>query len=119
MNSKGTDGIINEDAQDILAHIEGVTRDSEFAKTLDDEVKRVKSNENWRAEYVKQNVNDVLKFRQGREEGRLEGLEEGRLEEKVAIVKNLLNTTSLTFEEISKATKLTILEIEEIKSKIQ
>ena len=29
---------------------------------------------------MKQNVNDVLKFRQGREEGKLEGLEQGREE---------------------------------------
>jgi len=72
LNSKGITGDINEDAQDVLAHIEGVIGESEFAKTLDNEVKRVKSNENWRAEYVKQNVNDVLKFRQGREEGAYE-----------------------------------------------
>ena len=62
LNSKGTVGQINEDAQDILAHIEGTTGNSKFAKILGEEIKKVKSNKNWRAEYVKQNVNDVLKF---------------------------------------------------------
>ena len=106
LNSKGITGDINEDTQDVLAHIEGVIGESEFAKTLDNEVKRVKSNKNWRAEYVKQNVNDVLKFRQGAHEKAVE------------VARNMLKTTSLPLEQISDITKLPIIEIEELKSEI-
>jgi len=47
LNSKGTAGDINDDAQDVLAHTECVMGDSDFAKTLENEVKRVKSNKDW------------------------------------------------------------------------
>ena len=69
LNSKGTIGEISEDARSFLAYIEGHTSDNDFVKKLEKEVKRVKSNKKWRAEYVKQSVHDTLNIRKGREQG--------------------------------------------------
>ena len=60
---------------------------------------------------MKQNVNDVLKFR--------EGLEQGAYQNSIEIAKSLLSTTSLSVRQISDITKLPIIEIEELKSEIQ
>jgi len=58
---------------------------------------------------MKQNVNDVLKFRQRREEG--------AYEKAVEVAKNLLNMSSLSVRQISETTKLSVFEIEEIRVK--
>ena len=55
-------------------------------------------------------MNDVLKFRQGREEG--------AHEKAIDVVRNMLKKTSLTLEQISEITKLPIFEIEELKNEI-
>ena len=60
---------------------------------------------------MKQNVNDVLKFR--------EGLEQGAYQNSIEVAKSLLSTTSLSVRQISETTKLSVFEIEKIKNEIQ
>ena len=66
---------------------------------------------------MKQNVNDVLKFRQGREEGRLEGrlegLEEGAYEKAVEVARSMLKD-NLPLEMIAKHAKLDMSELIEM-----
>lgn len=51
-----------------------------------------------------------------RREGRVEGKAEGRVEEKLATAKRLLSM-GLTIQDIAKATKLSVEQIEEIMTK--
>lgn len=53
---------------------------------------------------------------EGRAEGRVEGKAEGRVEEKLATAKRLLSM-GLTIQDIAKATKLSVEQIEEIMTK--
>ena len=65
-------------------------------------------------------LRDQDKIDHGFEQGHEQGLMEGQLYEKaIDVARNMLETTSLTLEQISEITKLPIIEIEEIKSKIQ
>ena len=102
LNSKGTKGSISDEAKGFLRFIEGQSSDSPLGKLLEAEVARVKSNEKWRVEYVKQYVHDTLNFRNGKEEGKLE-----------IVKKGLENNVPL--ETISVMTGFAISELEEMK----
>lgn len=52
LNTQGTVDDVSEDMKDLLSFIGGSKPCSELAKSLDEEVQKVKSNEDWRRDYM-------------------------------------------------------------------
>ena len=88
-----------------MDYVEGRASDnSAFVKQLEAEVALVnKSNEKWRAEYVKQYVHDRIKFKEGKKERDLE------------IAKSML-ADDFALSTISKHTNLTVEDVEKLKA---
>ena len=96
LNSKGHLGDVSDDLKKFLDCVNGVYKSDEFSATIKKEVERIKSSEEWRAEYMNLHLHDMdIKYysrqegleegiqkgrREGLQEGRQEGLEEGKRE---------------------------------------
>ena len=124
LNSKGTIGKISEDARSFLSYLEGQKSNNQFVKLLEKEVSKVKSNKKWRAEYVKQNVHDMLNIRkgielgieQGIERGIERGIEQGAYEKAVEVAKKLLSS-DVSKEIIAEVSGLPLEAIESLEAK--
>ena len=69
-------------------------------------------------EYIQDFSREELLYESRLETAKEEGIEEGRIEEKYSIAKEMLKNTNLSLEEISKCTGLTAEELTKIKSEI-
>lgn len=76
-NVKGKKGNISEQTKAILEYIDKSSANDNLTKKLEKEVEKVRKNERWRREYMKTLLHDE----EVRQEGRSEGLREGRQEE--------------------------------------
>ena len=109
LNTKGTIGDISEDTKAFLDYIEGQTSDNPFIEELEEEVMRVKSNGEWRRQYMRAYLRDRANWKLAKDEG--------KDEKAIEVAKNLIEM-NLTIEQIVQATGLSIQEIEKLKEKI-
>jgi len=72
LNTKGTIGNISEDTKAFLNYIEGQMSNNPFIMELEAEVVRVKSNREWRRQYVREYLRDRANWKLANEEGRVE-----------------------------------------------
>ena len=86
LNSKGSENAADPDIAAFLRYVDGKAPEGEFARSVDQEVQRVKGLEKVRREYMI--LSDEIRRRQ--EEARIEGRTEGRTEGQYAIVKRML-----------------------------
>lgn len=56
LNAKGTVDDVNNEIKGLLDYIDGAAPRSNLAKSLDEEVKNVKSNEDWRRDFMMMNL---------------------------------------------------------------
>lgn len=75
LNAAGSTDNISEELREFLLYISTGKVEGELSKALDDEVFKAKNKEDWRAEYMTLLMRDREKFN----EGRAEGLAEGKL----------------------------------------
>ena len=75
LNAAGSTDNISEELREFLLYISTGKVEGELSKALDDEVLKAKNKEDWRAEYMTLLMRDREKFN----EGRAEGLAEGKL----------------------------------------
>ncbi|MFI3173036.1 MAG: Rpn family recombination-promoting nuclease/putative transposase [Eubacteriales bacterium] len=77
LNATGFMGEANEDIRAFLEYVSGQESDNEFVQMLKQEANTVKNNQNWRREFMMQQMRDQLKIEEGRERGIERGREEG------------------------------------------
>lgn len=73
LNTKGTKGKVSEDLKIFLNCINGVYNSDDFSATIKKEVEKVKSSEEWRAEYMTLYLHEQDIKRESRKEGEVVG----------------------------------------------
>lgn len=96
LNTQGTQDDVSPELKAFLNFVAGEKSEDPFVQQLDEEIRHIKSNEEWRREYMTiQELNQEMRD-EGIEIGRKEGLEkgrkEGRTEERTAMIRNVLYT---------------------------
>ncbi len=94
VNTKGSVGEISEELKEILTYLDCEEVTGQYSRKLDDAVNAVKRNEERRLEYMR------LTFRDN------EMIAKGREEEKVASIKNLMDSLKLTAQQAMDALKI-------------
>jgi len=79
-NTTGINGKISKDARNILEFIHGNASKDDFTKRLEQEVRKIKENKEWKVEYMTMLMREREKYREGKLEGRLEGKAAGIIE---------------------------------------
>ncbi|MFI3171516.1 MAG: hypothetical protein R3Y58_03960, partial [Eubacteriales bacterium] len=69
LNATGFMGEANEDIRAFLEYVSGQESDNEFVQMLKQEANTVKNNQNWRREFMMQQMRDQLKIEEGIERG--------------------------------------------------
>ena len=110
LNPYGKDQKISQELKDFLEYLVTHKCNSAFTKWLDEEVKSIMKNEEWRLEYMTLNMRDRENIEAGRKEGRREGRDE-------TIRIMLLNNK--TPEEIADFTSIPIEVVKEVECSIK
>ena len=106
-NTKAYDKANDAEIQAFLRYINGEYSENPFVKSLDDRVKQVKENREWRAEYMSL----LLRMQEIREEGIEQGIEQGEKMKAIAVAKNMI-AADMKVDFISNMTGLTKDEVE-------
>lgn len=85
-NTKGNKEDVNLETQKLLEYLDGKTVGNELTRKLDEAVEEIRRNEKWRLEYMKER----FIFMEAREDGRRDGLEEGRKESELNMAKMMV-----------------------------
>jgi len=112
LNSKGTIDDVEPDIKAFLQYVEGILTENPFAQEIAAEVAHVKSNNEWRREFMTLEMELKMRELKGREEGIEEGIEKGRLATALEMLKNKLDINL-----IAKCTYLSIEDIQELARK--
>ncbi|MBO5373273.1 MAG: Rpn family recombination-promoting nuclease/putative transposase, partial [Lachnospiraceae bacterium] len=105
LNPYGKDQKISQELKDFLEYLVTHKCNSVFTKRLDEEVKSIMKNEEWRLEYMTLNMRDRENIEAGRKEGR---------DETIRIMLMLLNNK--TPEEIADFTSIPIEVVKEVEA---
>jgi len=105
LNSKGSENTADPDIAAFLRYIDGKAPEGDFARTVDQEVQRVKGLEKVRREYMI--LSDEIRRRQ--EEARIEGIEQ----EKNSNILGMLRE-NIPMETIARITKVSVEQIREL-----
>ena len=88
LNTQGTQDGVSPELKAFLNFVAGEKSEDPFVQQLDEEIRHIKSNEEWRREYMTiQELNQEM-----RDEGIEIGRKEGRAEERTAMIRNVLYT---------------------------
>ena len=83
LNTKGTADDVSEEMKSLLDYIDGKVPSDTYTNTLDEEVRRIRQNEDWRVDYMTLD----MKFREKYEEGKQEGREIGKIDTLIQLVR--------------------------------
>ncbi len=109
LNAKGTMDDVDDDLRAFLDYVAGKKVSHPMVNELDAVVQKVKHNKDWRSEYMRYEHELAAREHLAREDGRKEGLEEGKME---MVLEMLRENQPLAF--ISKISKYSIDTITEI-----
>ena len=113
INSKAAEHEKNEKLKVFLEYMNGKVSDDEFIQRLERRIKEVKANEELRREYMLVNTIERDARNDGWKAGIAQGLAEGSRQKALETARNL-RTMGLSIENISKATGLTVQEVEQL-----
>jgi len=74
LNAKGTADDVSPECKAFLEYVAGKPSNDEFVQALEERVREVKMNKEWRRDYMTMHMRDLVNREDGREEGREEGL---------------------------------------------
>ena len=114
LNAKGTVGIVDDDIEKFLAYIDGHTAEGDFTREVAREVERVKEHKETRVEYMTL----MMELKQQRKEGYAEGEAHGEAKERLASIRNLMETLHLTTQQAMEALKIPAAEREQYASQL-
>lgn len=110
-NTSGTKGEITNEAKAFLKYVGGDSSEDRYVQELQLEIENAKRNEEWRREYMTL----LMRDKENIEKGRLEGLAEGKAEEKKRITKMLLQKGTFSDLELASIIGISLEELREIK----
>ena len=113
INSKAAEHEKNEKLKVFLEYMNGKVSDDEFIQRLERRIKEVKANEELRREYMLVNTIERDARNDGWKAGIAQGLAEGSRQKALETARNL-RSMGLSIENISKATGLTVQEVEQL-----
>ena len=113
INSKAAEQEKNEKLKVFLEYMNGKVSDDEFIQRLERRIKEVKANEELRREYMLVNTIERDARNDGWKAGIAQGLAEGSRQKALETARNL-RSMGLSIENISKATGLTVQEVEQL-----
>lgn len=79
-NAKDYKNAEEEDIREFLKYVNGEESDNPFVRKIESKIEQIKSNKEWRQEYMTLLMREAEIREESREEGRLEGRQEGREE---------------------------------------
>lgn len=109
LNAKGYQNAEEEDVREFLKYVNGEESDNIFVKKIENKVEQIKSNKEWRQEYMTMLMREAEIREQSREEGRLEGIQEGRLKGVEEGIKGMV----LVLKELEVPTQTILSQIQE------
>lgn len=109
LNAKGYQNAEEEDVREFLRYVNGEESDNIFVKKIENKVEQIKSNKEWRQEYMTMLMREAEIREQSREEGRLEGIQEGRLKGVEEGIKGMV----LVLKELGVPTQTILSQIQE------
>lgn len=109
LNAKGYQNAEEEDVREFLKYVNGEESDNIFVKKIENKVEQIKSNKEWRQEYMTMLMREAEIREQSREEGRLEGIQEGRLKGVEEGIKGMV----LVLKELGVPTQTILSQIQE------
>lgn len=126
-NTAGTRGNVSPETKAFLKYVGGIPSEDAYVKKLQSKIEAAKSNEEWRREYMtllmrdKENIEKGFQegMKEGIKEGMKEGMKAGATEEKLRMVKSLLQMNTLSDEEIADAAQMSMEELQEIKKDLK
>ena len=95
LNTKGTEGDVDEDIARFLAYVDGKAAEGEFVQDIAAEVKRLKEHKETRLEYMTL----MMELKEQRREGYAEGKDEGRLGNILDSVRSLMAKKGWSLDE--------------------
>ena len=113
LNAKGYQNAEEEDVREFLKYVNGEESDNIFVKKIENKVEQIKSNKEWRQEYMTMLMREAEIREQSREEGRLEGIQEGRLEGRLEGVEEGIKGLVLVLKELGVPTQTILSQIQE------
>lgn len=106
-NTTGTKGKITEEARAFLKYVGGIASEDAYVKELQAKIEAAKRNEEWRREYMTLLMRDK------------ENIEKGITEERVRMVKSLLQMGTVPEKSIAVAAKMSLEELQQIKKSLK
>ncbi|MGP1455003.1 MAG: Rpn family recombination-promoting nuclease/putative transposase [Treponema sp.] len=117
INSAAADKETDPELKAFLEYMNGVMSDRPFIRKIDRYIKELKENEERRKEYMMLNLVEMdarkVGIQQGLQQGKSLGLAEGSRQKALETARNLRGM-GLSIENISKATGLTVQEVEQL-----
>lgn len=110
-------------ARAFLKYVGGIASEDAYVKELQAKIEAAKRNEEWRREYMtllmrdKENIEKGFQqgMKEGLEQGLEQGIKQGAADEKLRMVKSLLQLNILPEEKIASAAGISLEELREIK----
>ena len=119
LNTKGTVGEVDDALQAFLGYVDGVLSSDALVREIDDEIRKVKTEEGERVEYMTfaMKMREEWKagvsagrmeghivgrkegIKEGRKEGRKEGIKEGAQQDRAASLRSLMSKLKVSAEE--------------------
>ena len=96
LNTKGDKSDINKELKSLLEYFDGSEPESELTRKIDRKVIAARKNERWRREYMSYQMELNQQYRNGKEEGRKEGIDDMS-----KLIKMLISENK--YEELEKA----------------
>ncbi len=113
VNPYGETEAIDDNLKNFLAYLrKGIATDA-FTQDMEEEVVKVKNNEEWRVEYMTLEMRERERFKEGRAEGMEKGMEKGREEKLITLVLRM-HSKDYTVDQIVDVTEESPERIKEI-----
>ena len=107
LNAKGKENDVSKDLLDFLNYINGKKSENPLVVALDEEVQKIKRNKEWRNQFMRYEehiaAEAYLRALEAAEEVRAQGIEQGKKEKTIEMIKNFLSVNT-PIEFIIKAT---------------
>ena len=86
LNTKGTADDVSVEMKNLLDYIDGKVPTDTYTNALDEEVRRIRQNEDWRVDYMTLDMKFREKYEEGVEKGKQEGREIGKIDTLIQLV---------------------------------
>ena len=98
-DTKGTAGDVSDALKAFLSYVDGVLSGDALVQEIEDEIRKVKTEEGERVEYMTFAMKMRDEWKAGMSEGRREGRKEGRKEDRVASIRSLIAKLKVSAEQ--------------------